>query len=103
MSLNWSRSVASSWISDVDRLGEQLVALPDLLGDLRAGVELALDTVEALQIVGLLAHACVVESSASSTTSASTISSSLTDPAPDVPVWPDADVPAALASRAAAS
>ena len=49
----------------VDRVGEQfvvtielgeVVVFPDLLGDLRSGIELSLDAVEALQIVALLAH-----------------------------------------------
>ncbi len=98
----------------VDGVGQQLVvislddigrvvALPELLDDVGTGTQFALDAVEAVEIVGLLAHAWALGSLSSSTTSASTISSSLTDPAPADPVWPDADVPAALASRAAAS
>src|SRR5262245_1067995 len=81
-----------------------IVALPELFGDVRSGRELTLDVVDAVeprQIVVRLAHWWL---SSSSTTSASTISSSLTEPAPDdPPVWPEADVPAALASRDAAS
>ena len=68
-------------VVDVEIPVGAVVALPELLGDVRAGGELALDVVDAvetLEIVRLLAHCWP----SSSTTSASTISSSLTGPAP---------------------
>ena len=87
--------------------GRRVVARPspELLGDVGTGIELdpRRPSRRSQIVAGLLAHAWVFGSLSSSTTSASTISSSFTDPAPDGPAWPDADVPAALASRAAAS